>query len=134
VGAWTAALIGLGVALALYAALIAVLALAGRRGEARALASAIPDCVVLLRRLLRDPRLPRRRKVVLFGLIAYLAMPFDLVPDFVPVVGLLDDALLVAVVLRWLLRGAGPALVREHWPGSEIGLGVVLRLAGSRSP
>ena len=59
----------------------------------------------------------------------YLAMPFDLVPDFIPVVGQVDDALLVAIALRGLLRGTGPELLRNHWPGPRAGLAVILRLA-----
>jgi uncharacterized membrane protein YkvA (DUF1232 family) len=60
---------------------------------------------------------------------AYLASPIDLIPDFIPVLGQLDDALLLALVLRLVVRRAGPALVRESWPGSEASLNAVLRLA-----
>jgi len=122
-------LIGIGTAIAVYALFVAALLLFGQRSQARALAGFVPDCVVLFRRLLRDPRVPRRRKLLVVGLIAYLAMPFDLVPDFIPVAGQLDDAILVAVVLRLVLRGSGPALVREHWPGPSSSLDVMLRLA-----
>jgi uncharacterized membrane protein YkvA (DUF1232 family) len=83
----------------------------------RALARLIPDCLVLAKRLLADPRVPRRHKLMLGGLVAYLAMPLDLIPDFIPVVGLLDDALLVALVLRTVARGVDPELLEEHWPG-----------------
>jgi len=58
-------------------------------------------------------------------------MPFDLIPDFIPVAGQLDDAVLVALTLRAVLRGAGPGLVREHWPGPPESLDAMLRLAGS---
>ena len=60
---------------------------------------------------------------------AYLALPFDLVPDFIPVAGQLDDVVIVALVLRSLVRGGGEPIVREHWPGPEASLGLVLRLA-----
>src|ERR671935_2842017 len=73
----------------------------GRREAARELAAFVPDCVVLFRRLLGDPRVPRRAKVALALLVAYLALPFDLVPDFVPVAGQLDDAVLVALALAY---------------------------------
>jgi uncharacterized membrane protein YkvA (DUF1232 family) len=85
--------------------------IAGQRSDARALAGFIPDCVVLLRRLLRDPRIPRWRKVFLALVLVYLVFPIDLVPDFIPIAGQLDDAILVALALR----GLGP-FVREHWP------------------
>jgi uncharacterized membrane protein YkvA (DUF1232 family) len=84
---------------------------------------------VLVRRLLGDPRVPRRRRVLLGLLVVYLASPIDLVPDVIPVAGQLDDAILVALALRALLRGGGEALVREHWPGPERSLAVLLALA-----
>jgi uncharacterized membrane protein YkvA (DUF1232 family) len=126
---WQWSLVGLGVCLLLYTALVLALVIAGRRESARALAGFIPDCVVLCSRLLRDPRVPRRNKALLIGLTGYLALPFDLVPDFVPVVGQLDDVVIVAFVLRSLLRGGGETLVREHSPGPESSLALVLRLA-----
>ncbi|MEA2403543.1 MAG: hypothetical protein QOE08_190 [Thermoleophilaceae bacterium] len=122
-------LVAAGVSLALYAAAVLALVLAGRRTEAIALARFIPDCVVLLERLVRDPRVSRRRRLALVLVGGYLAMPFDLVPDFIPVVGQVDDALLVAIALRGLLRGTGPELLRNHWPGPRAGLAVILRLA-----
>jgi uncharacterized membrane protein YkvA (DUF1232 family) len=129
VGIWAWSLIGIGFFLLVYAALVLALALAGRRESARALAGFIPDCVVLCGRLLRDPRVPRRQKLLLFALAGYLALPFDLIPDFIPVAGQLDDVIVVALVLRSLLRGGGEPLVREHWPGPESTLALVLRLA-----
>ncbi|MGI8439245.1 MAG: YkvA family protein [Thermoleophilaceae bacterium] len=119
--------------LILYALFIWWLLIAGRREDARALAGFIPDCLRLFRRLLADERVPRRRKLVLVAMIAYLAMPFDLVPDFIPVAGQLDDAILVAVVLRSVLRAGGPNLLREHWPGPPSSLNAMLRLAYGRS-
>jgi uncharacterized membrane protein YkvA (DUF1232 family) len=83
-----------------YAAFIAWLVIRGRREDARAFATFIPDCIVLVTRLARDPRVPRRRKLLLIALVAYLGLPFDLVPDFIPVAGQLDDAIIVALVLR----------------------------------
>jgi hypothetical protein len=67
----------------------------------------VPDCAVLFKRLLREPRVPRRAKVALALVVPYLVMPFDLIPDFIPVLGQLDDALLVALVFRYLVRRAG---------------------------
>ena len=126
---WQWLLVAAGLTVAIYAALIGWLLLAGRRDDARALAGFIPDCLVLLRRLLADEAVPRRAKLLLWGLIAYIAMPIDLVPDVIPVVGLLDDAMIVAVVLRAVLRTAGPGLLREHWPGPSSSLNALIRLA-----
>jgi uncharacterized membrane protein YkvA (DUF1232 family) len=123
-------LLAAAIALVLYGLLVLALVVAGRRETARAIGGFIPDCIVLVRRLMGDPRVPRRRRLLLGALIGYLALPFDLVPDFIPVAGQLDDAVVVALVLRAVLRGGGPALVREHWPGPEGSLALVLRLAG----
>lgn len=121
-------------AIALYAIAVGVLVLLGRRSEARALAGFIPDCVVLVKRLMSDPRVPRRRKAILALLVGYLALPFDLVPDFIPVAGQLDDAIVVALVLRGTLRSGGESLLREHWPGPESSLELVRRIAFGRRP
>jgi uncharacterized membrane protein YkvA (DUF1232 family) len=126
--AWS--LVGIGGFLLLYVGLVLALVIAGKSESARALAGFIPDCVVLSGRLLRDPRVPRRKKALLVGLAGYLALPFDLVPDFIPVAGQLDDVVIVALVLRNLLRGGGEPIVREHWPGPEASLALVSRLAG----
>jgi uncharacterized membrane protein YkvA (DUF1232 family) len=115
---------------AVWAVCVLALALAGRRESARALAGFIPDCIVVVRRLLHDPRVPRRYKLLLAVLFGYLALPIDLVPDFIPVAGQLDDAVVVAVVLRIVLRGGGPELLREHWPGPDGSLALVLRVIG----
>src|SRR5690349_25020259 len=114
----------------LYALVVAALALAGRRSDARAVAGFIPDCLVLFQRLVRDPRIPRLRKLPLLVALVYLAIPIDLVPDFIPVAGQLDDAIVVALALRSIVRSGGPGLLREHWPGPQSSLGLVLRLAG----
>lgn len=127
---WELLLIVLGVFVVLWVGFVALLYASGRREDARALARFIPDCIVLVHRLLHDPRVPRRRKLLLVGLIAYLALPFDLVPDFIPVAGQLDDVIIVVLVLRQVLRGGGEALLREHWPGPETSLRIVLRAAG----
>jgi uncharacterized membrane protein YkvA (DUF1232 family) len=125
----TALIVAVAIFVALYALAVLALVLAGRRSDARALAGFIPDCIVLVRRLMRDPRLPRRRKLLLGLLLAYLAMPFDLVPDFIPVAGQLDDAILVGVVLRSVLRSGGEPLLRQHWPGPDRSREIVGRLA-----
>jgi uncharacterized membrane protein YkvA (DUF1232 family) len=127
---WTG--VAVGVALALYVLGVVALLALGRKTDARAWAGFVPDCAILFARLVRDPRVARRHKVLLVVLLGYLSMPFDLIPDFIPVVGALDDAIIVAIVLRMLFRSAGPDLVRQHWPGPERSLDLMLRLAGSR--
>jgi uncharacterized membrane protein YkvA (DUF1232 family) len=120
-----------GVVLALYAVLVACLVAVGRRGQARALAGFVPDCALLVKRLVGDPRVPRRSKLALVLLAGYLASPIDLVPDFIPGAGQLDDAILLGLALRTVVRGAGLDVLREHWPGPAESLRVVLRLAGA---
>jgi uncharacterized membrane protein YkvA (DUF1232 family) len=106
-----------------------VLLLFGRRKDAREVARFLPDCIVLFKGLLRDDRVPRRAKVVLGLLVAYLVMPLDLVPDFIPVAGQLDDAVLVAIAIAYVARSAGRDVIEELWPGSERGLRALLTLA-----
>ena len=127
---WSWALAGLTISLVIYAAFVLWLIAVGRREDARSLATFIPDCIVLVTRLTRDPRVPRRRKLLLLALVGYLALPFDLVPDFIPVAGQLDDALIVALVLRHFIRAGGEGMIRELWPGPEQSLALILRLAG----
>jgi uncharacterized membrane protein YkvA (DUF1232 family) len=122
-------LVGLGL-LALYLLFVIALLLAGRRESARALVGFVPDCVVLFGRLMREPRVGRGHRLLVAGSVLYLASPIDLVPDFVPVAGQLDDAILVGVSLRLVLRASGPGLFEEHWPGPPSSLAVVLKLAG----
>lgn len=98
--------------------------------RARELAAFLPDCLVLLKRLIGDPRVPRRSKLWLWLLVPYLASPIDLIPDFLPVIGQLDDAALVVLAVRSVVRGAGRDVVAELWPGSPAGLAVLLRVAG----
>jgi uncharacterized membrane protein YkvA (DUF1232 family) len=129
VPSWQWFVLVFGVAFVGYVALVAALVLAGRRGDARSVAGSIPDCVVLFKRLVADPRVAWWRKATLAGLIVYLAMPIDVVPDFIPVAGQLDDAIVVALVLRTMLRSHGEPLLREHWPGPPQSLRFIQRLA-----
>lgn len=117
--------------LLLWAALVAALWLA-RPDELRIRDALrlLPDLVRMLRRLAGDGRLPRGVRLRLWLLLGYLALPVDLVPDFVPVIGYADDAVVVALAQRAVTRAAGPAALDRHWPGSPQGLWAVRRLAG----
>jgi uncharacterized membrane protein YkvA (DUF1232 family) len=126
----TVGLLVAAVVLAVVALVVVALVRAGERPETRALVMLVPDCLVLFRRLAADARTPRRSKLLLLALVGYLAMPFDLVPDFIPVLGQLDDAIIVAITLRAVLRASGAERVREHWPGPPSTLTGILRLAG----
>lgn len=112
-------------------ALVALVAL-GRHTDARALAGFVPDCVRLIRRLLAHPSTTTWQRVALLALFAYLALPFDLIPDFVPVAGVVDDAILVGLALRWLLKTHGEVEIRAAWPGPESSLRLVLSAGGLR--
>jgi uncharacterized membrane protein YkvA (DUF1232 family) len=96
----------------------------GIRDSARLL----PDLVRLIKRLATDPGMPRGVRVRLAVLLGYLAIPIDLIPDFIPVIGYADDAIIIALVLRSVTRAAGPAALDEHWPGTPEGLAAVRRL------
>ncbi len=121
------------IAVGLYVVSVAALIAAGRREDARALAGFIPDCLVLISRLARDRRVSRPRRVALFIAVGYLALPIDLVPDFLPGIGQLDDAVVLGLALRLVVHGGGVDLVREAWPGPEASLTLVLRAAGLES-
>lgn len=132
--AWQIAVAGVGGLLLLWSALVLALYLAGRRQQDRAtLRDALrllPDVVRLLRGLAGDPTLPRGVRIRLVLLAGYLVLPLDLVPDFIPVIGYADDAIVVALALRSVVRVAGPAALERHWPGTPEGLRVLQRLAG----
>jgi len=113
--------------------LLAVLVLLwlGRKTMARELVTLLPNLVRLFRGLLRDPRVPRGSKVLLVVGAVWLASPIDLIPEFLPGIGGLDDAVVAGLVLRHLVKRAGPEVVREHWPGDPRTLGLLLRVAGA---
>lgn len=130
---WSVPIAVLGGLVLLWAVAIAVLwAVAPGQATLGAAARLVPDLVRLIRRLAADPTLPRGVRVRLWLLVGYLVSPIDLVPDFVPVLGWADDLVLVALVLRSVLRSAGPEAVTRHWPGSDDGLRAVLALARLR--
>jgi uncharacterized membrane protein YkvA (DUF1232 family) len=120
----------------LWLLLVGTLWIAARRqsrgSDLRGMVRLVPDVARLVTRLARDPSLPRGVRVRLGLLLGYLALPIDLVPDVVPVVGYADDVVVVALVLRSVVRRAGPDAIERHWPGTPDGLAAVLRLAGVR--
>jgi uncharacterized membrane protein YkvA (DUF1232 family) len=108
-----------------------LLVAAGRRTDARALAGFVPDCAVMFRRLERAAATSRAQRLALVLLVAYLLIPIDIVPDFIPLAGQLDDAVLVMLALGWILRTHGEGAIRAAWPGPESSLGLVLHAAGA---
>ena len=88
----------------------------------------LPDTLRLVRRLSADRSLARSTRWWIWALLIYLAVPIDLVPDFVPVVGYADDAIITSFVLRHVIAQAGPSKLREHWPGSREGLAALMRI------
>ena len=92
----------------------------------------LPDVLRLLKRLATDPELPRRIRVALVALIAFIASPIDLIPDFIPAIGYADDVIITALVLRWVSRTAGADALARQWPGTPDGLAAVRRLCGMR--
>jgi len=111
--------------------LLAVLVLlwAGRKTLARELITLLPNLVRLFRGLLGDERVPRSSKVLLLLGAIWLASPIDLIPEFLPGIGALDDAVVAGLVLRHLVKRAGPDVVRDHWRGDPRTLSVLLRAA-----
>ncbi|MGH3861650.1 YkvA family protein [Actinokineospora sp.] len=125
-------LIGVAIALLVaWVALVLVLVIIRpRRGLLREALRLLPDVLRLLRRLAADKTLPCGIRVRLGLLLLYLAMPIDLIPDFIPVLGYADDAIIATAVLRAVVRRAGVDKVRAHWPGTDDGFAAPARLAG----
>lgn len=129
---WADALIGLAIAIAAaWAALIIALVLVKPSGPLlREALRLLPDLLRLLRRLAADRSLPRGVRIRLGLLMVYLAIPIDLIPDFIPVLGYADDAIIVTWVLRAVVRRAGLDAVQQHWPGTSDGFAALCRLTG----
>ena len=121
-------LIGLAIAAGVWVVAVVALVAVGRRSAARELATLIPNLLVLFRGLLRDPRVPRGARVLVGVAIVWIASPIDLIPEFIPVVGPLDDAIVAALVLRHLVRRTDRDVLLEHWRGDPATLD---RIVGS---
>ncbi len=133
---WLDVLIGIGVAL-LFTWLLLVVALAVGRPEGKLLSESmrlLPDLLRLLRRLAVDRSQPAGVRIRLSLLLAYLAMPIDLIPDLIPVLGYADDAIIVTIALRSVARRTGIDELRRHWPGTEDGFAALCRLTGVSCP
>ena len=105
---------------------------ASRNVDWRQIVRLVADVVVLLKRLIADREVPRGTRWWLGGLLVYLLLPIDLVPDFIPVLGYADDAIIVAIALRYAIRTAGRSAIERHWPGTPEGLESLLSLVGAR--
>src|SRR4029453_2163579 len=129
---WRAVTVLVASVVVMWAVLLVVLVVSRPdRGSLVQGARVLPDTVRLVRRLAADRTVPRSTRAWLWFLLAYLALPIDVVPDFLPVIGYADDGIIPSLVVRPLVRRAGPETVRRHWPGSPDGLaalGRVLRL------
>jgi uncharacterized membrane protein YkvA (DUF1232 family) len=129
---WLDLAIGLAAALVLawVALIVALVIVRPCGGLLREALRILPDALRLIRRLAADKALPAGVRVRLVLLLIYLAIPFDPIPDFIPVLGYADDAVIVSAVLRSIVRRAGLDAVRAHWPGSDDGFTALARLTG----
>jgi uncharacterized membrane protein YkvA (DUF1232 family) len=116
------------VVIAVWTILVIVLVFVGHALLARELALLVPNLIRLFGGLLRDPRVPLPAKIVLAVASLWLASPIDLIPEFIPIVGSLDDAIVGALALRFVLRTTEGTVVREHWHGDPATLERLLRL------
>ncbi len=115
----------------IWALLVLWLMLSGRAGTARELTAFLPNLVLLFRGLAADPRVPRRAKVALVAGALYLVMPIDIVPDFIPIAGQADDAIVAAMVLRFVLASTPRPILYEHWRGESRTLDRLLAATGA---
>ena len=97
----------------------------------RELLAVIPDVLRLLRSLVRDASVPTDVRVVLIGLIAWIVSPIDLIPEFIPVLGPLDDVVVAVVAMRYVRRRVGVADLRARWEGTPDGFALLLRVVGA---
>jgi uncharacterized membrane protein YkvA (DUF1232 family) len=129
---WRDLLVGLGAAVVVsWLALVVALLLVRPEGDlVRDALRILPDLIRLLKDLATDRTQPRGVRIRLGLLLAYLAFPIDLVPDFVPVLGCADDVIIVVAVLRSVVRRVGLGPVRAHWRGTEDGFNALCKATG----
>jgi uncharacterized membrane protein YkvA (DUF1232 family) len=123
-------LIAGGVLVVVWLTAVITLLVLGRKTIARELVTLLPNLIRLFRGLVRDERVPRSSKALLLLGALWLASPIDLIPEFLPGVGALDDAIVAGLVLRHVMRRAGPDVVRDHWHGDPRTVGLLLRVGG----
>lgn len=132
---WWMILIGIASAFAvIWVLLAAAFWLLRPKAKLQDLVRLLPDVLRLLKRLAADSELPRRIRIALVALIAFVVSPIDLIPDAIPVIGFADDVVIVGLVLRWVSRVAGPDALARHWPGSPDGLATLCWLCGLPDP
>jgi uncharacterized membrane protein YkvA (DUF1232 family) len=127
-------LIGVGIAVGVVVVSWALLVVLARRlppGVLRDLAAFVPDCVTTVRRLRKDPRVPRRAKIAIVVAGVWVASPIDLIPEFLPVIGPLDDIVVVALALRYAGRQVPRDVLLAAWPGEPR---LLERLLGPANP
>jgi uncharacterized membrane protein YkvA (DUF1232 family) len=133
VQSWQTWLLWLGVTIGVVAATWGLMIILARRlppGVARDLAAFIPDCATTIRRLRKDPRVPRKAKIAIIVAGIWVASPIDLIPEFIPVIGPLDDIVVVALALRYAGRQVPRDVLVGAWPGDPR---LLLRLLGPAS-
>lgn len=122
--------VGAGLLVAWLALVIGLMIVRPRGGLLREAIRLLPDVLRLVRRLAADKTVDRGVRIRLALLLGYLASPIDLIPDFIPVLGYADDAIIIIAILRGVLRRAGVDAVRAHWPGTDDGFTALIRLVG----
>jgi uncharacterized membrane protein YkvA (DUF1232 family) len=125
-----AVLIGVGIWLLVVLVLLAL----GKKAQAREIAGLVPNLVILFRGLVGDARVPRRIKGLVWFALAWLVSPIDLIPEFIPVLGPLDDAIVAALVLRYVLRRTQPSVLLDHWRGQRSTLDALVKSRGATAP
>ena len=123
-------LIALAIAVVLWLLAVVALIALGRRSQARELVTLIPNLVILFRGLLGDRRVPRSSKGWLWFALVWFISPIDLIPEFVPVAGPLDDAIVAALVVRHVLRRTDRSVLVDHWRGETSTLETIIGLGG----
>jgi uncharacterized membrane protein YkvA (DUF1232 family) len=125
-------IVAVALALGVYAVAVGALAVAGRGTAAKEVAAFLPNLARLFKGLIGDSRVPRSSKALLIFGAAWITSPIDLIPEFIPILGPLDDAVIAALILRRVLKKAGANVVSDHWRGDPATLERLLHLFALR--